>query len=1483
MLFAVDNAEKILGTFFSKGEFIFTNNEKSITGTDIMWLPIKNENEYNFDNDELKPSNIKYLFYRNTSNSFKTIYQVTKYEKYDNNIINLHYTRYEIPNKPYEIPTEIDNIEYISNFKTNNLITKIKEAHKNVINGLEQLEQLKQKGGGSIRFGLNDNKEFDTSQFNIMENLVNDFEKFVDAFITYPTVLKLNSLSVVQVNNLFSIDIVIDSAQIIDKGGNTIKKIIFEFLFYSFKTHYKHNNQKMITDVLKHFHDKINIEQTNKSTEIAKNIGIYEELDKSGNDLQINTIIHIKYLATMFTEMVISLKNDISSVSKSNINIINDVFYIIVDNITNISNIFQKKISINATNGNTKNLLYIIKGLEINNKNFITYLETCIKDNVSDKILTYVKINNLDHNFEKKNIALSKWNERFDVLLNSITDINPIYNTMIVKYNDINKPYYDGDGELIEDTNNTEYTKQYTKQYLFGKFSKIFPPNMKNPDIANQMTQIVEKVKDGKPVFIMGYGASGSGKTSSLIYLDNKGRKEDGIIIDICKEICKDSFNKLELTTEEIFTNDEPSNKSFELCETSNITNITNITKCISNVYTFNYDENNEDSFVLEKTENTEKIKHPYRNPGDIPKTFGEILKYLIDSDRLVKATTNNPQSSRSHSFAFIQFICESKPKNGYLIVGDFAGVENTFNCDNIVTIRDFLNIKNKDTDETYYGGNHSYTDNVDRIITDYIYLDERVYGLDLIKINEKLDKINESLLLTVDNRIFKMDVNKFNIVSSKIRRAKLNVKEKFLTDYEKEIRIFCDKYIEYANNVDGYNIITKTSLINNANSYKETVSEVYSSIEEKQERIAKQEKERQERIAKQEKERQERIAKQEKKIIAKLLQDEETRKKQKEAIEKARQERITKEQEEKERQEKERQKRIEQEEKIAKEQQQEEEKQNAEYIELSEKEINKDYLLDQINAIYKNYQTKLLDKMNSPKKSNQQKKSNEPNNLDEEKIKTYFNEFMKNILKNQFIKDNLEIDMATFSNYQFKEMYDVINTIINKINNIKIQGIKDLVKNINELKTKYITYEEIHRSPYSIQKWNDNWNMMIGNYKDKYKSAKFKPDINNNIHEEIRSTNIVNDTVFKTFINKYVSTDDYIEERTEKMNSHLFTNEYLKTTKTDLVYNKTPNQFVNQIFDLEIEILKKVILVLTNILNRLEYGKRICEYRRHEGYFINESLKEMREDIKNIFYVKQSDSIFISPNYVNLCLEKYCPTHSDCFKNDVQQKNIQINSVIFQKIFNYLDNKEYFKEVDKESKIENFYENILISVFCVLNISRSANNPPSVPYIDINELKIALKKYEKNKTYLDELKNNFIDLKTNLEKTKYKITGKYTSESTQPENTFDEFQTSSIQHNEAFKYIFTGDTSLISKLNSKNSVYQLLPYDFNFLYELIEIIDNNNAVSAIGTLEFLDQISKYHTTNTICFLDDDQTINTTDYINIYDNHGKFNLVDISR
>jgi hypothetical protein len=1511
MLFAVDENQKIIGTFFSKGDFIF-NNDNTITGTNIMWLPVNNKNEKQYDDDDnlLPPYNIKYLFHRDMSSSVKKIYEITEYQKYDKRTITFGSIKEYIIQEP-------STKEYLSKKTTLDLLTDISSAHSLL---KKNLESLMQKGGAPERFGIKGD-EFDDEEFKQMENLVNDFEKFVDAFITYPTVLKLNSLSVEQVNQLFgrndsknNININIDNQQFTD--STEVKDRIFEFLFYSLKIDYNHNNANMKTDVVNQF--VINEEQTKKSTEIATNIDIYK--DFRGVDIEpnaINTIIHIKHLSTLLSDMVISLKNDISSTNKSNINIINDVFDIIVHNINTITNNFQKDVSLSGSSKNiTKKLLNIIKSLEINNKDFITSFEKCIKDNVSDKIITFVKINNFGHNFKIGKNEVSKWNKRFDVLLNSITDINPTLNTMIVKYNDINKPYYD-DGEKIE---NIEDTK-YTKQYLFGKFSKIFPPNMKNPDIANQMTQIVEKVKGGKPVFIMGYGASGSGKTSSLINLkqdveDQQGKPIEintpGIIIDMCKQICQgdDGFKQIVLNTEELFQNDENNKETYNNCKPED-----KISNCVSNIYTYNYNQSIE-KFVLDSNNSQDyETKHSYRKPGDIPKdNFGKLLEYLIDNDRLVKATTNNLQSSRSHSFAFIKFIRQSEPKNGYLIVGDFAGVENTFNCDNIVTIRDFLNIKNKDTDKTYYGGNHP--EDVDAIITDYIYLYNRVYNVQLSKTN--LNKINTSLMLTsdtskiIDNDLVNLDNRN---VSNKItKQKKIDVKEKFLTDYKIKILDFCKKYIEYAKSIDKKNSGSKktTNLTSIAISFEKNVSNVYSTIENKKILKAQEEEKsvRTQLTREQNKQKKaEKAEKAEKERIAKVLQEEENRKKQQEASEKENQERI-------EIKEKKKQERIEQERlaKIAI--QQQKEKENAVYIELSKKEINKDYLLDQINLIYEKYKTTLLNTMNNPKKQN------ELGRFNEEGIKNYFYDFMKNILKNDFINNDLTINMEIFSKYRIDDMYALLNSMKDSI---KIQTTEQLVDDITKLNTEHIPYYYVDKEPFTYTNNNSDWKELL----KKYESDWFSPLIN---------TNINNNSINIQFIEKYKTTNLYNDARSEILNSHLFTDEYLKTTKTDLVSNKKINTRVTPIFDLENEILEKVKLVLTNILKRLEYGKQICSHRRYEGYFINQSLQDMREDIKNIFYEKQKDSIFISPDYVNLCLEKYCPTHSDCFNKGATSENHTIKSIIFQKIFQFLSK-------DKQYTVNQFYQDILVSVFCVFNISRSANNPPSVPYIDINELKIALKKYEKslekyikNKTYdvyVYEFQNNLKYLKTNLEKTYYKITGKILGEkkksitsnttmqqynnivkensldnvydtnpkktkkkkknqkkliiggdneiqSIKNENTFDEFQTSSIQQvifekQIIFEYIFTGPTSITSKLNI-NKVYVLIPDDFRFLYKLIEIIDNNNAVSAIGTLEFLDQISKYHTTNTICFLDNDQNINTTDYINIYDDNGKFNL-----
>jgi hypothetical protein len=44
-----------------------------------------------------------------------------------------------------------------------------------------------------------------------------------------------------------------------------------------------------------------------------------------------------------------------------------------------------------------------------------------------------------------------------------------------------------------------------------------------------------------------------------------------------------------------------------------------------------------------------------------------------------------------------------------------------------------------------------------------------------------------------------------------------------------------------------------------------------------------------------------------------------------------------------------------------------------------------------------------------------------------------------------------------------------------------------------------------------------------------------------------------------------------------------------------------------------------------------------------------------------------------------------------------------------------------------------------------------------------------------------------------------------------------------------------------------------------SYVKELIDMIDNNNAVSAIGTLEFIDQITKFNTIKNTCVANDEK------------------------
>ena len=175
--------------------------------------------------------------------------------------------------------------------------------------------------------------------------------------------------------------------------------------------------------------------------------------------------------------------------------------------------------------------------------------------------------------------------------------------------------------------------------------------------------------------------------------------------------------------------------------------------------------------------------------------------------------------------------------------------------------------------------------------------------------------------------------------------------------------------------------------------------------------------------------------------------------------------------------------------------------------------------------------------------------------------------------------------------------------------------------------------------------------------------------------------------------------------------------------------------------------------------------------------------------------------------------------------------------SVIFDEIYNEL------KEIKGYETPQKMYEDIIISIFCVFNISRGANNPPPTPYLDINKLKL-LFYYEDiiNKTSIQDefIKEaaRIIDMISNGFKDKVGDLTTIKSNISKQKSIFDMF-------NQVKNYFEQNKNNIDKK--TYNQLYKF------YIKEFIEMIDKSNAVSAIGTLEFLDQISKFNTIKTIC------------------------------
>uniref|UniRef100_A0A6C0LSE6 Uncharacterized protein n=1 Tax=viral metagenome TaxID=1070528 RepID=A0A6C0LSE6_9ZZZZ len=899
------------------------------------------------------------------------------------------------------------------------------------------------------------------------------------------------------------------------------------------------------------------------------------------------------------------------------------------------------------------------------NVDFRNSIDKYIKEANDENIITYLKIRNDE---DKTGI----YNDRFNIKMNKQQNTEP--NKVMIEYMDDNFPYYkktqDGGYELSDEiksmSENQNYDKnealgtvdiaKYTYKYLFGEFSNIFTPNLSNEEIAQKMDIIKEKIKENKPVFMIGYGASGAGKTSSLIYF--KRNKENGILINLCNQLgATEGYTDIELKCKEFYHTTD-----VNTVEAPMIVNVPADNGSVK----FKFENGN---FVLSEeykhtTHHQYRMINKERNGIEKETVFqagtliGEVIIHLIDTDRFVKATTNNPNSSRSHTLVFVKLIGkdeEQKEKSGNIIIGDFAGVENTFACENPNTINAFLNVKRDDGKGIPYYSTEAYKGNPDP-------------------------------LGVIETDIKPVDSNR--------QAAGAKIPEQCISKIESKDPI--------------YNI--ETPVYRDSWGLSPELKNYYTMNDSKNLKMAFD-------------------------ILLKYL------------------------------------------------------KLGYNGNDMNEKYMGKAEQLRNELQLYSN--------INEMKQS-----SNDQPTKNKKSANKQPNDFIT-IIRNKFYTLLRSIDTAN-KNKRIRASDKTTSANTNYNKNI----IKELTEGINKIIG--------HISPIQNLPFIDSafHGQMDGPFYNAY-----QPLI---------------DDIIKRIDNLYKSVD--------KLNAIL--NIYnlplveFNNLKTNIFkpHGSFPN-LLELIKDLEIE---------TSC--RTGNSNVICENRREEGYFINNSLTKVREVIKKILFEKNKESINITPNFIDICFKNYCPHRMNCFSFDTfgnQQTPNTTGSVIFDEIYKELQPQKGYKTP------REMYKNIIISIFCVFNISRGANNPPPTPYLDINKFKsiyyfenmFSGNGFEKNqKEFIDQGERI---IKMISETFKDKVA---------------DLQTINSKSNNTIYNLFVTVITYMKNPSNINKVQQTYNTSYKtYVKELIDMIDNNNAVSAIGTLEFIDQITKFNTIKNTCVANDEK------------------------
>jgi hypothetical protein len=606
-------------------------------------------------------------------------------------------------------PTPINNnISIITSTQgklTDKLITKIQtiipqfETLKNQLQGIQGIQGIQ---GNEITGGANT-----PEQEEQMRKCIELYIQIVQYIIYRPIFYKLTSLKCIEFKNILSNnqqDLSLYDGTI---TGNNKNKVSGEYLTNMYNTLLSFMYANMSSFKGSNLTDKFFYEN-NKGLSYEQALNKYKLYNENYNVLLENKdepqlIVYIEEFINLLSNL---LKNENVNNSAKQINYKYNLYETILTYITSQYDLLNTIV----------NKYFPLFELP-DNEEFRDAINNYIEQMNNNNIITYLKLRNDE---DKK----QQYNDRFKIAMNQSTTENP--NKIMIEYNDDNIPYYSynkedeeyvltqeikqlaqqKEGYKINEILNTVNVQKYKYQYLFGPFAHIFKPDVKNEDIAENMIVIKEKIKENKPIFMIGYGASGAGKTSSLIYF--KKNQENGILINLCNQLGDEGvFGEIELKCKEFYHT-----TGVGSVEEPEIVNVPN--EDIGSIkFTFDKSTNN---FILtqeykHQTHHQYRLITPTREHFEKETVFekgsklGEVIIHLIDTDRFVKATTNNPNSSRSHTLVFVKLL--GKEKIGNIIIGDFAGVENKFSCENPNTISAFLSVKRDNVKDA--NGNEIY------------------------------------------------------------------------------------------------------------------------------------------------------------------------------------------------------------------------------------------------------------------------------------------------------------------------------------------------------------------------------------------------------------------------------------------------------------------------------------------------------------------------------------------------------------------------------------------------------------------------------------------------------------------------------------------------------------------------------------------------------------------------------------------------------